>query len=354
MTTSATTSEPGCRPRANVWWLCACIVWSAGCVAESGSGGVDAGGSQGDASVGGGSDVSGAIVGRPCQSDLDCQADDPCAVGVCQDAKCALQDGPNGFVCDDGNVCTLQDQCLSGACVGKLISCSDGNSCTTETCDPHDGCIIVPTNQSCSDGDPCVAYSCQDGSCVAIGSSCDDGNPCTEEDCSSTLGCRTVALSGAPCDDGNACTTTDHCAFGACKGDGECDDGNPCTGDACDGASGCTHTFLQQACTDGQVCTSFDHCVDGACVGTPKACNDGNPCTVDVCDQANGACVSTVMGEGGACDDDNPCTLSTVCTGGVCVATSVKDCDDGDKCTDDKCQFPSGVCLHAPSFECAN
>lgn len=324
-----------------------------GCVTEDGNTGLDAGGSSGDGGVLSTADGSSEIVGRPCQSDLDCQTDDLCAVGVCEVGKCALQDGPDGFVCDDHNVCTLQDKCFGGACLGKLISCSDGNSCTTDFCDPVSGCTLTPTNQSCSDGDPCVAYRCEDGSCFAAGSSCDDGNPCTLEDCSSTLGCRTVALSGPACDDGNPCTLDDGCAFGACKGTGDCDDNNPCTADSCSIGSGCIHKFLKQACTDGDICTGFDHCAGGACVGTPKSCNDGNPCTMDSCNPKNGTCTSKAIGEGGACDDGNPCTLQTLCTTGLCVATSVKNCADTDPCTDDKCVFPTGVCLHTPAFNCS-
>ncbi len=58
----------------------------------------------------------------------------------------------NGTSCDDGDVCTTEDQCLNGACVGNLESCGNGTvepSCGEE-CD--DG--------NTSDGDGCSS-GCQ-------------------------------------------------------------------------------------------------------------------------------------------------------------------------------------------------
>ena len=40
-------------------------------------------------------------------------------------------------------MCTLEDTCLDGACQGAPLDCDDGNSCTTDSCDPVDGCSSV-------------------------------------------------------------------------------------------------------------------------------------------------------------------------------------------------------------------
>ncbi len=324
-----------------------------GCVAQDMSYSGDASGQDTSAAIGDGQNDAAAnpIEGRPCATDSDCETDTPCGVGVCLAGKCRLEPGPNGFVCDDNDICTHNDACFQGACIGSPIPCSDGNACTLDACDPTAGCVHAPTNQSCSDGDPCTAYQCTDGSCFAVGSACDDGNPCTQESCSGTLGCHTVALSGPACDDGNPCTLNDKCTFGACKGGGLCDDDNPCTADSCEGTDGCKHVNLEQICSDGLMCTNFDTCVNGACKGTVKTCDDGNPCTADTCDSANATCSNVPIQEGGACDDGNPCTYDTKCTQSVCSGVT-KNCDDGDACTDDKCIFPSGQCLHTPSFKC--
>lgn len=328
--------------------LTAILFGTAGCVGAEGGYGADTKGGDGGRTDGA---PSGAMEGRPCVGDSDCQTDTPCSVGFCEAGMCRPHPGPNGFICDDFDLCTLHDACFQGACLGVPMQCSDGNACTLDACDPKSGCVHAPTNQSCSDGDPCTAYKCADGSCSAAQSACDDGNPCTQESCSGTTGCHTVALSGPACNDGNPCTEGDTCTFGACKGGGECDDDNVCTVDSCGGAGGCVHVNLQIACSDGKLCTHFDKCDGGVCKGASNACDDGNPCTIDTCDAKTGACKNAGIADGGDCEDGNPCTLATTCQKGVCSG-SQKNCADTDMCTDDKCVFPSGQCLHAPILGC--
>lgn len=331
--------------------LCVFFTCISACGTVASQGEADAGDGSGDGGKIGDGKVYGPIEGRPCQADMDCQTDSPCETGVCVQAKCRLQPGPSGFICDDGDVCTLHDHCEFGVCIGKTLGCSDGNTCTLDGCDAHAGCTHTPTNQVCNEGDPCTNYTCDSGSCVASGSACDDGNPCTLKDCTSLLGCRTFALSGPVCDDGNPCTLGDLCTFGACTGSGECNDHNFCTADSCVEGGGCKHENIEQICSDGEVCTGFDHCVSGVCTGTFKTCDDGNPCTSDACDKTNAICINTPILEGGACDDGNPCTFNTICVASVCAGQN-KNCADGDPCTDDKCVFPSGQCLHTTAFGC--
>jgi len=46
----------------------------------------------------------------------------------------------DGVSCDDKNPCTKGDECKQGSCVGQPYSCSDGLSCTTDSCDGLGGC----------------------------------------------------------------------------------------------------------------------------------------------------------------------------------------------------------------------
>jgi hypothetical protein len=69
--------------------------------------------------------VSGCQAGTP----LDCSA----AADGCNDASC-IEPGTcvrtpkiDGFGCDDGNVCTLNDRCLGGVCVGSSTGDTDGD-----------------------------------------------------------------------------------------------------------------------------------------------------------------------------------------------------------------------------------
>jgi YVTN family beta-propeller protein len=74
-------------------------------------------------------------------------------------------------------------------------------------------------------------------------------------------------------------------------------------------------------------------------------CDDGNPCTDDRCDFQLG-CVRTY--NSAPCDDGNGCTASDSCQDGVCVGSGAladgTSCDDGNACTgNDACH--GGTCV---------
>ncbi len=321
----------------------------------------------------------------------------------CTDDSCLPSVGcvnlPNFLPCNDGNACTDGDICYQGNCLGgPPLFCDDGNPCTDDSCHIAVGCIFVPNNQPCDDGDKCTnGDSCRLGSCSpGVALDCDDGNVCTDDSCDSTKGCQhtpnalpcedgsacTVGdtcaagfcLSGMlvtcndnnfctndlcdpqkgcqytpndwPCDDGNACTSNDHCYGGVCVGVPafNCDDNNPCTIDSCDFGTGCTHSNFPGACDDGNACTLDDRCNNGQCEGgAPVTCDDANPCTTDTCDPATGCVFSP---NNLPCDDGNACTVQDTCAGGACVGGVPASCDDGNPCTDDTCDS-SGGCAHA-------
>ncbi|MFA6548292.1 MAG: hypothetical protein WCT11_05175 [Candidatus Magasanikbacteria bacterium] len=125
-----------------------------------------------------------------------------------------------------------------------------------------------------------------------------------------------------------------------CKGV-NCDDSNACTDDKCVVENGtCQHTPNVAPCDDGSVCTSGDKCSGGICVGGPiKVCDDQNPCTDDKCD-SKAECTHTnnIV----PCNDSNACTTDDVCGGGQCSGTYYLSCDDGNVCTDDKCDPTKG------------
>ena len=271
----------------------------------------------------------------------------------------------DGIFCDDGSVCTSGDHCAGGACVGEVMDCGDGNPCTTDTCDPVDGCAHVVSSQPCDDGNPCTADdTCAGGICVGTGVSCDDGSACTTDSCDPGSGCVNTTV---VCDDGDACTA-DSCdpAQGCLAVPVTCDDQDACTSDSCDPAQGCVHPALD--CDDGSVCTSDGcdpaqgcvyidvDCDDGnpctedactsvsGCLHSATNCSDGEPCTVDTCDPAQG-CVHAAL----VCDDGDLCTVDACAQGQGCVTTPL-DCDDGDPCTEDACQAGVG-CVH-PLLSC--
>jgi hypothetical protein len=269
---------------------------------------------------------------------LDCDDGNPCTDDMCDSAVGCLHTN-NLADCDDGNACTTGDVCGGGQCAGGTpVSCDDENICTSESCNPADGCIYTFNSAPCSDDDVCtLSDMCNLGECVSSGSlTCADLNPCTDDSCNALSGCQFVA-NQEPCSDGNACTEPDICSGGSCiAGSGiDCDDENPCTNDACDPQWGCIYSNNTLPCDDSDACTLSDTCDGGSCIGGPALdCDDENLCTNDDCDAENG-CVYQFNTT--PCNDDDPCTVTDGCSGGACVGTGDLDCDDDVVCTADSC-----------------
>ena len=59
--------------------------------------------------------------------------------------------------CDDGDACTVEDQCSAGVCQGVPVDCDDGNEGTDDGCDPLNGCYWTNNTNPCNDGDACTA-----------------------------------------------------------------------------------------------------------------------------------------------------------------------------------------------------
>ena len=181
-----------------------------------------------------------------------------CSSFLCVPAtgECLESPLPDGASCSDGNLCTVQDVCVGGGCVGgPALICDDHNPCTFDTCDPEGGCDFEPVPSPCDDFDPCThPDQCQGGLCVP-------GNV--------VPGC---CLASSECDDDNLCTS-DHCSSdNICLNlPADCDDGDPCTIDACEPETGCHFASLDAegaGCLNQGVCEAgFDaivvDCVDG-------------------------------------------------------------------------------------------
>jgi len=352
-------------------------------------------------------DCVGSEDGNLCNGTLHC-VDNECVVDptsviacnttgdtACTKTQCLPATGqcvptaePNGTACSDGTVCTANDACDTGICVGTTVSCDDGNICTTDSCNAVSGCQNVGNALPCDDGNSCTGNdNCATGNCVGTLIGCSDGNPCTVDSCDPALGCTaTNAADGTACSDGNVCTTGDTCTAGMCGGNPlDCDDGNDCTADTCTNPAGCTNAPVANGtpCDDGSACSTNDNCQSGTCTGNPPSCDDGDPCTVDVCNPASG-CEYSNAANGTACSDGDPCTAPDACQNGGCVpggficgcqndgdcvseedgnvcngtlfcdtdgnckvdVTTIVTCPGtGDPCTTNVCQAATGACL---------
>lgn len=125
-----------------------------------------------------------------CHDDGECDDSNPCTIDVCNVSThvCSSTPGYAGEECG-GDICSGLGTCLGGTCVyADPLECDDGESCTTDSCDPTDGCVNepLPVGDSCDDGffcwtgDECRAGGYCSGDPV---SPCDDGDPCTIDSC---------------------------------------------------------------------------------------------------------------------------------------------------------------------------
>jgi hypothetical protein len=283
--------------------------------------------------------LNGVCVG---ESQLSCDDGNPCTTDGCDDlAGCVHY--PNSLPCSDDDECTRGDVCSEGRCQpGAEVDCDDSNICTDESCDPLRGCVYVNNQNPCDDGQLCSTNDrCVNGVCVGESDKdCDDGNPCTEDSCDDALGC-VHSYNRAPCDDNNECTLYDVCNLGVCAGVEEldCEDGNVCTTDKCFPDSGCDHAYNSDPCDDSNACTLGDLCDQGACQAGAESldCDDGNPCTDDACDPSLG-CIHSQNSE--SCDDRNNCTTDDTCIRGSCLGSALDEDADGhipDLCGGDDC-----------------
>ncbi|PKN55529.1 MAG: hypothetical protein CVU56_20835 [Deltaproteobacteria bacterium HGW-Deltaproteobacteria-14] len=155
---------------------------------------------------------------------LDCDDDNPCTVDRCDGGACQHDNVADGTECDDETVCSLASACQAGTCTAtELVDCDDENACTADLCDAETGCYQdnAEDGTSCDDANACSdASECQGGTCFGTNFiSCSDGNDCTTDFCDPAVGCAAEPVeNGMPCDDGDLCTFEDFCTDGACGG----------------------------------------------------------------------------------------------------------------------------------------
>jgi hypothetical protein len=297
--------------------------------------------------------------GNPCTLGDGCE-DGECVAGPtqqCQDQNICTDDfcdpvlgcvhNPNDAPCDDGNFCTQEDFCAAASCkAGDAIDCADDNICTDDTCDPAVGCVHSLNQAPCSDGDLCTVNDlCQLGACVGGGElPCTDNDPCTEDSCVSGIGCVFNVLPDC-CPDGlTSCgddcvdLDSDSANCGECgkicepvlNGDVNCIEKSCAIVDCTDGfgncdglyEGGCEANLLNDPanCNKCGIACDLDageSCIDGECLCIPLC--DGKECGDDGCNGICGTC-----GEGENCED-GLCTSETVGSFKVLESKAVLD-----------------------------
>ena len=159
-----------------------------------------------------------------CTSAADCKSAIPASsLGACEKVACLggkcgkaeINAGP----CNDGNACTLGDNCLVGTCIPGVQTqqCDDKNLCTDDKCDGKIGCVF--TNKSddvqcdLAGKKVCKAGLCVDPSpqvCAAPATKCKDaatkltcaldGKSWQEDDCTAkATGCQVGSCAKGTC-----------------------------------------------------------------------------------------------------------------------------------------------------------
>ena len=249
-----------------------------------------------------------------CDDGDACTLDDVCREGQCVGGEtveaCSCTGLENGVVCDDQNPCTENDECNNEVCEGTAKDCSalDG-PCQTGTCSAMSGACTVNVHEDgtdCEDGNLCtLGDQCLDGACVYSDLK-DCAQDCRSGLCAPETGtCDGPVLeNGTLCEDGDTCTNN-ACADGVCTVTrNECE----CVGQE-DGAS----------CSDGDNCTQNDRCLNEVCVGDELVCEgSADGCLLGQCNRDNGTCETVPADFGTLCDDGDACTLDDYCSEGFC------------------------------------
>jgi len=128
-----------------------------------------------------------------------CSPLDQChAAGVCdpQTGSCSDPAAADGTACDDGDPCMQGEVCNAGVCSGASpVVCEAIDQChLAGQCDPQSGACsnpAAPDGNGCDDGDACtLEETCQSGACVSSSIlDCDDQDPCTADECDAQRGC---------------------------------------------------------------------------------------------------------------------------------------------------------------------
>ena len=309
--------------------------------------------------------VTGCLLNGTCVAAGTANPANPCE--ACDPvAPLAWSTRPNGTPCEDGQYCSVSDTCTAGTCVaGPARDCSGAtDACNLGVCsEAGDSCAKSPVNQGgacASDGDACTTDTCDAGTCAHVlvpddcggrvcGPSASGCHECGS--CQPGYGCDQAGTCTNLCE-GVTCPECQVCDAGACvpvTDQTACTaDGNACTRDACV-AGACTHPAETDgtACDDHDACTRVDACAAGACAGTdPVTCTAADACHVDgECDPATGSCSTPLAAEGQACPDDALDCTSDTCSAGACVHDVTEGCvldgacvAEGTLKADDACQ----------------
>jgi hypothetical protein len=341
-----------------------------------------------------------AADGEGCAPGVAMVCDDgiTCTTDTCDEAASGCVSTPMAAACDDGVFCNGAETCdpaMGGCQPGTLPTCDDAIGCSVGRCDPTtDRCVQDPNDVFCSDSRLCNGSEHCDVTGTTAGTGCVPG---ATIDCSDGMSCTTDSCSepGMCVHGGSDADRDGHTAIGCASGR-DCDDLNPAinpgAAELCDGVDNdcsgggaaypagvddgagmqCALGSGSRSCTTmcgsagTQTCNSA--CRLGVCLATIETCNgcdDNGDGRIDEAGSGPGSTVFCRAGEARTCAVPGCGTIGTQtcdssCGWGACSATEVcNTCDDDrDGVVDDgftlggMCSVGVGECVRTGSVVC--
>jgi hypothetical protein len=207
--------------------------------------------------------------------------------------------GPSNSEASDTDDDSLDQEVIDGATQGAGLEADDTTDSGSDSGGLPTDCDGLAEDTLCDDGDLCTLEdACREGVCAGTLLDCSDKDPCTEDEACVQGTCTWTALpDDKVCDGANGCAFEGTCQQGACEPETPlCPTEDPCKTGACVDEV-CVFESVPNftLCNDEDACTVYDRCISGYCYGSPMNCKDGEPCTVDSCSQDTGECESELL-----------------------------------------------------------
>jgi MYXO-CTERM domain-containing protein len=264
----------------------------------------------------------------------DCSDGDPCTTDTCNESadRCDHSPAPSGTFCNDGEFCTNPDECDgAGNCIaGPPRTCDDDRECTADSCDEL--------------GDTCI-NDLDDGACVIRGDCYEEGDvdPRTMDPCDQCVPSvqtnRFVqAPNGTPCGI-SACSSGVYTSAPFCDTTGACVPGmtSPCESGTCADVTSCVGCLVDGDCGAGEFCSG---------TGCAAVLADGESCPRDA------ACINGECADGVCCSTpcDGPCqSCGESGMAGTCIVHAAGTDPEGG-CSALGCDG-SGACIPDPTVD---
>jgi hypothetical protein len=279
--------------------------------------------------------------GGTCLIDTDCESKNCNSAGVCEQNSCSdnIKNGDETDSdcggsrcrrCSDEQTCSVGADCLNLFCRHYIVSTCKPADCSDSVLNGDETCIDGggSCGAMCQDGDTCeldsdcINSKCERGTCVAA--SCRDlvfqSSSESDQDCGKTC---------APCADTKRCTQNVDCISKHCQN-------NICQAPSCvdgimnQGEHGidCGSSSVCSLCGSGINCESDQDCQSSNCNGITKNCDDpscmdGLRNGAEGCRDGGHTCQDKCL-QGNTCNINEDCA-SLSCQDNICAAPSCRD-----------------------------